>query len=308
MIDAANDPTDPAIFEGAGDAAAIGAALLLADLHEAVAEATSQLVTLAAATAPAAAPLPPHATLPVAPAVPEPFTAATAPLLPPELVVLHAPSVIPDAKLREPLALGQDPVPSTRSEAPSDQTAMAPQFVGTASATSAVPLPSLPQTTAPPSMVAAARGVRAGWQGPSAEQDGYAFAPSQGSEARLPRALATDTQPLLPRPAAPGTSGFSDMWSGAIATPAAPGPSPWPAPGVAGADATLPPASLMASAAPPARQGSGPTGGDVFLDGVRVGRWLSDTLAREVGGPATGGTGFDPRLGPTWPGALQGNG
>ena len=62
-----------------------------------------------------------------------------------------------------------------------------------------------------------------------------------------------------------------------------------------------------ASAAPPPRSSSGPTQGDVFLDGARVGRWMSDTLARAAGGPAIGSTAFDPRLGPTWPGALQGN-
>jgi hypothetical protein len=50
-----------------------------------------------------------------------------------------------------------------------------------------------------------------------------------------------------------------------------------------------------------------PMHGDVFLDGVRVGRWLSDTMARAAGGPATGATAFDPRLGPRWPGALQGH-
>ncbi len=51
---------------------------------------------------------------------------------------------------------------------------------------------------------------------------------------------------------------------------------------------------------------SGPTCGDVFLDGVRVGTWIADHLARAAGGPARGATGFDPRLGPRWPGALQG--
>lgn len=56
----------------------------------------------------------------------------------------------------------------------------------------------------------------------------------------------------------------------------------------------------------PARQGS-PIGGDVFLDGTRVGTWLADHLAREAGRPQSGATGFDPRLSPAWPGTLQGN-
>lgn len=62
------------------------------------------------------------------------------------------------------------------------------------------------------------------------------------------------------------------------------------------------------SYAPPTAQAlqSGPTGGDVFLDGARVGTWLADHLAREAGRPQMGGTGFDPRLTPAWPGTLQG--
>ncbi len=47
--------------------------------------------------------------------------------------------------------------------------------------------------------------------------------------------------------------------------------------------------------------------GDVFLDGVRVGRWLSDKLARAANAPPSGSTAFDPRMGPSWPGAQQGH-
>ena len=61
------------------------------------------------------------------------------------------------------------------------------------------------------------------------------------------------------------------------------------------------PASPMAAAPPP-----GPTQGDVYLDGTRVGRWISDRLAREVDRPQVGVTGFDPRVGPAWPGSLHG--
>jgi len=52
---------------------------------------------------------------------------------------------------------------------------------------------------------------------------------------------------------------------------------------------------------------TGPTEGDVFLDGERVGRWMARHLARELGGPTASGTAFDPRTGPAWPGALHGN-
>ena len=42
------------------------------------------------------------------------------------------------------------------------------------------------------------------------------------------------------------------------------------------------------------------------LDESRLARWLSGHLAAETRRPARGGTGFDPRLSPPWPGTLQG--
>jgi len=68
------------------------------------------------------------------------------------------------------------------------------------------------------------------------------------------------------------------------------------------------PAGQMPSAAP---QGSverdqGPTGGDVYLDGARMGRWIADHMARAASRPQGGGTAFDGRMGPAYPGTLQG--
>ncbi len=55
------------------------------------------------------------------------------------------------------------------------------------------------------------------------------------------------------------------------------------------------------SAAPPAQAASeGPSGGDVYLDGTLVGRWIADHLAREATRPPAGATGFDTRLTPAW--------
>jgi hypothetical protein len=48
------------------------------------------------------------------------------------------------------------------------------------------------------------------------------------------------------------------------------------------------------------------TQGDVYLDGARMGRWMADTLARAASRPMGGMTGFDGRMGPAWPGSLQG--
>ena len=73
-----------------------------------------------------------------------------------------------------------------------------------------------------------------------------------------------------------------------------------PRPTVATAAGAAPAAPMATAAA------SGPVQGDVYLDGARVGRWMSDRLAREVNRPQGGVTGFDPRLGPAWPGSLHG--
>ena len=87
--------------------------------------------------------------------------------------------------------------------------------------------------------------------------------------------------------------------SSPVAAPAS--ASPLAAPGTASTAAAAMPAAPMVAAA-----SSGPAQGDVYLDGARVGRWMSDRLAREVDRPQAGVTGFDPRLGPAWPGSLHG--
>lgn len=72
--------------------------------------------------------------------------------------------------------------------------------------------------------------------------------------------------------------------------------------GIALASAGRPPIENMETASSPTVMH-----GDVFLDGVRVGRWLSDKLARAANAPPSGSTAFDPRMGPTWPGTQQGH-
>ena len=67
-------------------------------------------------------------------------------------------------------------------------------------------------------------------------------------------------------------------------------------------------APQMDSSAPPSAGGgeSGPSRGDVYLDGTRMGRWIADRMAREAGRPQGGSTGFDARMGPAWNGTMQG--
>ncbi len=47
--------------------------------------------------------------------------------------------------------------------------------------------------------------------------------------------------------------------------------------------------------------------GDVILDGMRVGRWMAKHLAHEASQPQGGSTFHDPRMGPVFPGSLQGS-
>jgi hypothetical protein len=75
---------------------------------------------------------------------------------------------------------------------------------------------------------------------------------------------------------------------------------------VSAGSASAPTALAMPAAPVAAAASTGPTQGDVFLDGTRVGRWMSGRLARDVDRPQSGVTGFDPRLGPAWPGSLHG--
>ncbi len=83
-------------------------------------------------------------------------------------------------------------------------------------------------------------------------------------------------------------------------------PFPSPAWNAAPLPASAPAAAATSAAPVAAAESSGPVQGDVFLDGARVGRWMSDRLAREADRPQAGVTGFDPRLGPAWPGSLHG--
>jgi hypothetical protein len=99
----------------------------------------------------------------------------------------------------------------------------------------------------------------------------------------------------------PGTASAADVaWQ---SRPAA--PSAWETSQPAAADSAAPSRAM----APPAQlpETGAATGGDVFLDGARMGHWVAGQLAREAGRPQRGGTGFDPRLGARWPGSLQGS-
>ena len=68
-----------------------------------------------------------------------------------------------------------------------------------------------------------------------------------------------------------------------------------------GVDATA------ASAVPPPTESQLTTShGDIYVDGSRLGRWMTDRLANAAERPRAAMTGFDTRMTPTWPGSPVG--
>mgnify|MGYP005812220781 CR=1 FL=1 len=57
---------------------------------------------------------------------------------------------------------------------------------------------------------------------------------------------------------------------------------------------------------PPTPEGRGQISGDVYLDGIQVGRWIGAHLDREATKPPSGPSFFDPRLSPNWAGTPVG--
>lgn len=109
--------------------------------------------------------------------------------------------------------------------------------------------------------------------------------------------------PSVPIPTSPITRPQAPPHPRLPSAPAKSIAAPMSSPSQTAASAVLPPAAPQSSSSPP-----GPTGGDVFLDGTRLGHWIATNLSRSAGRPPSGTTGFDPRLGVTWPGTQHGGG
>jgi hypothetical protein len=60
---------------------------------------------------------------------------------------------------------------------------------------------------------------------------------------------------------------------------------------------------LPSAVPPPSEPPSAALQGDVYVDGSRLGRWMTDRLVKAAELPRAATTGFDPRMTPTWPGA-----
>lgn len=127
--------------------------------------------------------------------------------------------------------------------------------------------------------------------------------PTTNASANLASLMTPNEATALPQTWAPAQPAF--IAEPITATPALPAAAPSAANNGGGPWSAMAPERSLAP--PPSAMGqSFPAGGDVFLDGVRMGHWVSEHLAREAGRPQRGGTAFDPRLSARWPGSLQG--
>ncbi len=83
-------------------------------------------------------------------------------------------------------------------------------------------------------------------------------------------------------------------------------PTSWSPPASPMVAAAAAPSSTIPDDGQRAQAQSVPLHGDVFLDGVLMGRWMSEHMTREADRPPSGPTGFDARRSPAWPGATVG--
>ena len=316
---------------------AVGIAAIRQDLDaldRAVASSAAGLLTLrrlsesGAASAPAQSPSPPL----VSPSIPAPTGAAAEPTARPFRASDIAPAPLPAPSPATPI----EPTPS----APRPVTAPAaaglasqPPPVQTAAPAGqlASPRPTIPAAAA----IANAAPVPARHSAPRS-------IPSLITVASLPEPWATGPIPIAqpepkPTPAAPTiaprpiTLAMGRMMrspsAAPLSTPPQPGPPPPPdadfAPMAHRQVAPAAPAPRLArpdrpDPFPPQTDSPAPSGsardhtpgalhGELILDGVRLGRWMSDRLARAADRPQSGTTGFDPRVSPSYAGAPNGS-
>ncbi len=260
------------------------------------------------------------------PITPQPAPATPAPPSDAPLPPSHLPQrqALPEIT---PSRAGQGPLPlspvsrSVKPQLPSESPPSLP-------VAPSQPLPaSVPPLILTPQSVAAPPATRVGppilhFQLPSLEQPTLPTSPhilgpspqpitAAPTSARAPRqdtALLPSTAPTRNQPiSAAHPAAFAPSQPASPANlPAAPS---LPPPFAAMPSAIAPQVAPQSPAAPHAIASSpAPTGGDVFLDGARVGHWLAQHLANITNRPPSGATGFDPRLGPVWPGTPQGGG
>ena len=126
----------------------------------------------------------------------------------------------------------------------------------------------------------------------------HAPAQDRGEQPREPAAPPTTVRPSH----AAHHTAISRLEPNAASRPSAP-----PAQQALSPPSPPPPARTSSFAPPPPSSEQTITlQGDIILDGVRLGRWMTSNLARQAARPAAGPTGPDPRQTPLWSGQAQG--
>ncbi|WP_284944564.1 hypothetical protein [Acidisoma cladoniae] len=225
-----------------------------------------------------------------APPAPAPKTTAVATVAPPpKTTPIVTKTVAPPARAlapRTPLAASLPTLVATPAALPpAARPAAAPRItiaLSSSAAPIAAPVPPL-LAQAATSRMAAPRMTPTASQPPTPTQPstpapGPVTASSQAP--RAPRALAS--VPFAPVPPTSGADRPSDATRLDRTIATAPEPQ-----NTTSADGQAAVASLQ---------------GDVMLDGMKVGRWISGMMAREATRPPTSARGFNTRMAPAWPG------
>ena len=276
------------------------------------------------------APLPPSLA-PNAPAIPPPQVSEGRPTTATITTQLRPTKPASSAQPRQDLVKPAPAIAGLPSSAPSRPVLLAASSAPAPPSTrpaNAAPQPA-PQVTAPLSFVPAPSFRPA--NPPMLPQPGVAALPPPGpalaNSKHRERSQTSPHHPTAsPKPSAPPpTTRFTEretvvprqVGPSSPATPPTAQPSCMPLPARAAAPTQYavpapsqpyqPPHPPTSFAPPPTPSQQNVTlSGDIILDGARVGRWITSTLARQAARPPAGPTGPDPRQTPLWSGQAQG--
>ncbi len=209
----------------------------------------------------------------------------------------------------------QPVITAALSAQPPSQPMPVPPVAAIATVASVVPKPSIPPHL--PNRIAAANfsepkaaspgPIRLPASKPMPIPDAPTFAPHPATPYRAGQIHLTPAAPLPPPPAPdhpepPTNNHFAPM---AVRPAAAAAAASRPTRADRTEPLSLQPRASDASGSAPDSDTA--SHGEIILDSARLGRWISDRLARAADRPQSGTTGFDPRVSPSYAGAPNGS-
>ena len=268
-------------------------------------------------TTPAPLPAPPSEAVPEAPATSSQFpTAAAVVPSPPKLTTTPATSAAGSSLLP----------PQTQGSSPAVQYVSPPtQVVAAASIRQPLPPPRIvsasPNATFLPGPAQAADSPRlanipgeAAVAHLAASPIRFSVPPVVHSEPKsvpepvqIPAASTTAPQPSSPFPPSPAQPPSERYFSPVALRPTAPISSIPPAIRPDGAETGFKRTAPATASETKSVYNPGVSHGEIILDSARLGRWISDHLARAANRPQSGATGFDSRISPNYAGAPNGS-